>query len=207
MVLQPLCTPSLPALPASMHPKLACPPPSTVTTRHTVPKIPEIGGRRGSRKGEEEPLLNPASLGQQGGYRSQRCWTYTQKPEAKFWEPPQTLRFQLHQGWPIPSCVFQGKAIFMGQEERMLSSLSPTNIYVRPDIEILEGTKSDFFISSTQGGPEEYDGLALRKPGRCSQTKPHSAFYIVLICLHPALRKEKKELLIIYYHPELKITE
>lgn len=106
-----------------------------------------------------------------------------------------------------PSCVFQGKAIFMGQEERMLSSLSPINIYVRTDIEILEGTKSDFFISSTQGGPEEYDGLALRKPGRCSQTKPHSAFYIVLICLHPALWKEKKELLIIYYLPELKIAE
>lgn len=188
MVLQPPCTPSLPALPASMHPKLACPPPSTVTIRHTVPKIPEVGGRRGGRKGEVRPLLvNPASLCQQGGYQSQRCWTYTQKPEAKSWEPPQTLRFQFHQGWPILSCVFQGKAIFMGQEERMVSSLSPINIYVRTDIEILEGTKSDFFISSPQGGPEEYDGLALRKPGRCSQTKSHSAFHIVLICLHPAL--------------------
>ena len=96
----------------------------------------------------------------------------------------------------------------MGQEKRMFSSLSATNIYVRTDTEILEGTKSAFFISSPQGGPEEYDGLALRKRGRCSQTKSHSAFHIVLI-LHPALRKEKKkeELPIIYYLPELKVTE
>ena len=163
-----------------------------------------IATKLGSWKAEAGPLLvNPVSLGQQGGYWSLRCWTYTQKPEAKSWEPPQTLRFQLRQSWPIPSCVFQGKAIFMGQEKRMLSSLSATNIYVQTDTEILEGTESDFFISSPQGGPEEYDGLALRRRGRCSQTKSHSAFHIVLIFLYPALWKEKKkkELLIIYYLP------
>lgn len=101
--------------------------------------------------------------------------------------------FNLVRAGPSPVVVFQGKAICMGQEESMLLTLSPTNIYVQTDmVRNLKAHRVTFSISSPQGEPEEYDSLALRRSEGCSQTKSHSAFPIALTCLHPTPGKEKK---------------